>query len=418
MNSPADPVQRGRGSIAAMLGIVLTVFNLEIPDAAAQGGAELETRLLHKNDLNYLGAFRVPGSASGVSSFEYGGTALAYHAAHKSLFIVGHDWHQAVAEISIPAIRTGALNKLATAKVLQPLTHVVKRLPRNTLSDPGPDKIGGLLIHGQELIGTLYEYYDGAGAAVDSHFKLSSLDLAKSHISGLFQVGRLGGGFVGGYMSSVPSRWRAELGTSYVTGQAALTILGRTSSGPAVIGFDPGQLSTVPAPVTPLVYYPLAHPLAPLDTQNPHFNQSTQIRGLVFPEGTSSVLFFGSHGIGPVWYGLATEGGRNDRYRTQKGPHAPPYVYQVWAYDVNELIAVKNGLKEPWGVRPYDTWSYDLPYPEDSKHIGGVAYDSSSQTIYLSQQFADQTLPVIHAFYIKSLKSDGVTRSTTADARR
>jgi hypothetical protein len=39
---------------------------------------------------------------------------------------------------------------------------------------------------------------------VDSHFKLSTLNLHSAAVSGLYQVGALGGGFVGGYMTPVP----------------------------------------------------------------------------------------------------------------------------------------------------------------------------------------------------------------------
>ena len=60
-----------------------------------------------------------------------------------------------------------------------------------------------------------------------------------------------------------------ELGAPYLTGQAALSIISRTSSGPAAFGFDPQRLGAAVTPATPLVEYPLAHPLAPQTTQNP-----------------------------------------------------------------------------------------------------------------------------------------------------
>jgi hypothetical protein len=393
------------GPVAATILLYVAILHLLVSPAAAQTRAEPGNRLLHKNDLSYVGAFRIPGGLNGVSTFEYGGTALAFNPARKSLFMVGHDWHQAIAEVSIPTIKAGAINKLATAKILQPLTNVAGRIPNNTLKDPGPDKVGGLLVAGNQLIGTLYEYYDGAGTTVDSHFTLASYDLKKAEVSGLFQVGQVGAGFVAGYMTAVPAEWQAKLGVSHLTGQATLPIIVRTSSGPALLGFNLTEVGTTPAPITPFLYYPLAHPLAPADTQNSRFNQSTQIRGVVFPEGTSSVLFFGSHGVGPLWYGDATEGRNHDPYRQHKGPHAPPYVYQVWAYDINELLAAKNTQKKAWEVLPYDIWSFELPYPERRKHIGGVAYDPIGQYIYLSQQFADQTLPVVHAFKITAMNS-------------
>lgn len=369
---------------------------------ASLGVEFLEARLLlatllHQDDLHYLGAFNVPHGDNGSSTFEYGGTALAYNPARNSLLMVGHDWGQAVAELSIPALKTGRVSQLATAGVLQPLTPVLSRVPQNNLDDVV--KIGGLMIVGDQLVGTAYEYYDAGVAAIDSHFKLSSLNLRNAEVSGLYQVGTMGGGFVGGYMGKVPLQWQDELGTAYLTGQAALSIISRTSSGPSAFGFDPERLGEAVTPATPLVEYPLAHPLAPQTTQNPLFNTTTEIRGIVFPEGTDSVLFIGSHGTGPYWYGEPYEEGV-DRYRPDKGPHAPDYVYQVWAYDVHDLVAVKNGQLQPWQVRPYDTWQFDLPYFEGGKHIGGVAYDAASGRLYVSQQYGNEAYPVVHAYQI------------------
>jgi hypothetical protein len=369
---------------------------------ASLGLESLEARLLlatllHQDDLNYLGAFNVPHGDNGSSTFEYGGTALTFNPARNSLLMVGHDWQQAVAELSIPAIKTGRVNQLATADVLQPLTPILPRIPQNPLDDVV--KIGGLMVVGDQLVGTAYEYYDAGVAAIDSHFKLSSLNLRNADVSGLYQVGTFGGGFVGGYMTNVPLQWQDELGTAHLTGQAGLSIISRTSSGPSAFGFDPERLGEPVTPATPLVEYPLAHPLAPQTTQNLLFNTTTEIRGIVFPEGTDSVIFIGSHGTGPYWYGEPYAEG-SDPYRPDKGPHAPDYVYQAWAYDVHDLIAVKRGQLQPWQVRPYDTWQFDLPYFEGGKHIGGVAYDAASGRLYVSQQYGNGGYPVVHAYQI------------------
>jgi len=369
--------------------------------------------LIHQSDLTYLGAFDVPQGTIGPSTFEYGGTALAYNPAHNSLFMVGHDWDQDVAEVAIPPLRTGSLSNLATAAVLQPFNSVLSRIPNQTL-DEGI-KIGGLMVNGNRLIGTAYEYYDSDDDAVDSHFTLSSTNLASAQVGGMYQVGNIGGGFVGGYMTHVPAEWQDELGTSYLTGQAGLSIISRTSVGPAPFGFDPTLLGAQPAPAERLLMYTLAHPLAVETTQNPLFNTTTEIRGIVFPEGTDTVLFIGSHGTGPWWYGLPDERGYHDPYRPDKGPHAPEYEYQVWAYNVHDLIAVKNGEKQFWQVRPYDVWDFDLPYPEGGKHIGGVAYDAASGRLYISQQFANGAYPVIHAFQIGAGLSLTNTRTPIAE---
>jgi hypothetical protein len=355
--------------------------------------------------LQYVGAFRVPRGKIGDSTFEYGGTALAFNPTNNSLFLVGHDWDQAIAEVKIPdsVVNSSRLGDLPTATALQPFVKVLPRIPNFTLK--GKVKVGGLLVVGNQLIGTAYVYYDGAKEAVESHFRLNSLDLASAKVEGLFRVGTLGGGFVGGYMATVPTEWQQALGTRYVTGQAALCIIGRTSAGPAAFGFDPRDLGRDAAPVTPLVYYPVEHPLGPMRGRDPNFNGATLINGVFFPPGSRSVLFFGSHGTGEVGYGEAAD--FNDKVRRYRGYHSrdSKYEYQVWAYDALDLVAVKEQKKQPWEIRPYGVWQLRFPIADGVKCIGGVAFDPAANRLYVAQMGGEESnrghyvnQPLIHVF--------------------
>lgn len=365
--------------------------------------ATRELPLLHQSDFEYLGAFRVPHGSYGNSSFAYGGTAPAFNPANNSLFLVGSDQDQAVAEICIPeVVNTGDRDKLKTASILQPFCTLQSRIPKWTI--PSAAKIGGLLVVDGKLIGTFYEYYDAPGRTVDSHFQLDSLNLATSTLSGLYQVGNYGGGFVGGYMTSVPKAWQSKLGTAFLTGQAGIPIISRTSAGPSAFGFDPNRLGEEPHPVVNFLSYPLSHALRPTSTTNPIFNNTTSITGILFPPDSRSVIFFGSHGTGSYCYGDSAA--CSDPVRPYKGPHSVGgrYEYQVWAYDVAELIHVRNGGKKAWEIQPYDVWTFDLPFEEPQKYIGGVAFDSATGRVYLSQLRADpigySPLPIIHVFSI------------------
>jgi hypothetical protein len=353
--------------------------------------------LLKKDDLQYLGGFRLPAGKSGVSEFAFGGTALAFNPSKTSLFLVGHDWHQAVAEVSIPKTlaRNARLQDWPVASCSQQLVDVKNRIPHNTLK--GNVKIGGLLVVDGKLIGSVYVFYDAEAKARDSHFRLDSLDLSRARVSGLYQTGNLGGGFTGGYMAEVPQEWRKALGTRYLTGQAALAIIGRTSSGPALFGFDPTALGASGSSAIPYVYYPLSKPLAKMDAKNPFFNGTTEIKGVCFVPGTRSVLFFGSHGTGKIYYGEAAEA--NDKARNAKGFHSVngEYQYQVWAYDASDFAAVRSGKRKPWDVKPYAVWKLEFPIEEGGKHIGGVAFDAKTRRIYVSQLHADEWgRPLVH----------------------
>lgn len=382
--------------IVASIELVVSAGDGVGPDAAADVG---KLPLLQLDQLQYLGAFRVPAGKHGLSGFDYGGTALAYCSAHNSLFLVGHDHQQAIAEISIPEPKKVKIGDLNTAGLLQSFVRIHETIPNFTLE--GNVKIGGLMVVGDKLAGTLYEYYDGNANAQDSHFMLSSLQLDKAKVDGLFRVGKLGGGVVGGYMTPVPEEWQQSLGAPYLTGLAGIAIISRSSSGPAAFGFDPAAFGKNPARAVPYVYYPLNKPLANSATQNPLFNTTTEIRGVVFPAQTRSILFFGSHGTGPWCYGTPEE--CKDTDRGGKGPHAPPYVFQIWAYDANDFAAAARAKRAPSSLRPYAVWPLELPYPDRSKNIGGVAFNPDSRTVYVSQLNVDSLIqydarPVIHVF--------------------
>ena len=430
--------------------------------------------LVQESNLIYEGAFRVPdGWFRGPNltpwqfdraKFEYGGTALAFNPANNSLFVVGHDQAQLVAEIGIPTLKFGGpLTGLNTATVLQPFTDLTDQRMGLVSSDPlnPPDvtvKVGGLLPYQHQLYASVYIYFDNRGSQKFSHF-VSSPDLsAAADATGPFEVNRpdcnpltsancLGAGFFSGYFGRIPFEWQTALGGPVLNGHCCLGVIGRTSYGPALFAVDPAKLGvTTPLPAKPLVYYPPAHPLLEpgvqpcinRDTCDPYidgwggnstlFNGTTEIKGVVFPEGTRSVLFFGRHGGlgdrpdlpggGGFCYGFGTADpalvgtfppGEADRYcfdpqDGSKGVHGYPYHYYVWAYNASELAAVNSGQQEPWTVRPYGVWRLNIPFPPSgSTRLGGATYDPQSGRIYVSQYQGDGNLPLMHAFKLEAL---------------
>ena len=385
-----------------------------IPIGIASGDAPF----LQLSDLQYLGAFRLPNGTTDQTSFAYGGTALGHNPANNSLFLVGHDWYQLTAEISIPAlVNSTNLNSLHTATLLQTYTDVTNGKASNVGS--GTYKMGGLLPHGGQLYSTVYLYYDASGSQTLSHY-VSSPNLSLHNAQGPYQVGSWAG-IVSGYMALIPSEWQSSFGGPALTGNCCLSIISRTSYGPAASVFNPSDVGVKnPVPATPILYYPSAHPLEPYGAAGSHllFSGTTNIRGLVFPSGTRSLLFIGRQGTGPYCYGEGTSDpslnnqpvpGTSgviycyDPASASKGEHAYPYKYQIWAYDANELLAVKSGQKNPWDVKPYGVWNFNLPLESTgSGHgIGGAAYDPATQRIYISQSCeASGCNPIIHVFKV------------------
>jgi hypothetical protein len=421
-------------------------------------------KLLQFTDLTYLGAFKVPSGDLGGPQFHglsYGGDAIAYNPANNSLFIVGHTQDQLVAEISIPTlVNTDTLANLNTATVLQNLADITEGNRLNLASDQSAVstdgvKIGGLIIYGGNLIGSAYGYFDNGPYCVRSHFT-SGLTLATTDdFAGMSALGPVPSvvpqaGHVAGQMTVVPPAWRTALGGPVLTGQGGLSILTRTSAGPAMFSFDPDDLSTATAATaSALIDYPTGHEtIGDFSTSGTLYAMGTQLAGMVFPAGSRSVIVHGRHGVGPACYGSGTtveaEDGRTatsnpntcmgtplegsnvccyDPSNTDHGAHSYPYQYFAWAYDADDLARVKAGGRivdnpssnlvdgvsasstdtyKPWHIKPYATWNYTFPIAIASEGAfgGASAYDETNKRLYIVQKFADSNRPIIHAYSV------------------
>jgi hypothetical protein len=302
----------------------------------------------------------------------------------------------------------------AVATVLQPFADATDGRLRSVEEDQSqPVSVSGLLPYGGKLYLAASVYYDANGSQRLSHF-VSGMDLSvKGDVRGPYRVGNLGAGAVSGYFGLIPAEWQGALGGPVLNGNCCLSIISRTSYGPAAFAIDPTKLGTTdPLPAVPLVYYPGAHPLGPYGDRSTFFNGSTNVNGVVFPEGTRSVLFFGKQGTGPICYGPGTgdpalagtgppgEVLCHDPMSAGKGYHAYPYLSYVWAYDAADLAAVKSGQRQPWDVKPYAVWDLDLPFV-GSIGVLGAAYDAKTGRIFLSLA-SDGANPLIHVLTVRN----------------
>ncbi len=402
--------------------------------------------LLQKSDLIYEGAFKVPKGKLGsttYSKFSYGGSALAYNPSRNSLFIIGHPYENLLFEISIPEIvNSNNLNALKTAKLIQPPIDITEghwanlALDGSALSHPVP---GGFLKFHNRLIGSAYVYYDGGYQGYRSHFYASpNWNETGPNFHGMYRVGlrplnpsRANGGFVGGYMALIPPEWQAKLGGPALTGLGGIGVISRSSYGPCAWVFNPDNLGVKdPVPATMLVGYPQGHTtLGNWSEPSLYYNKVSEIRGLVFPYGTSSVLFFGRHGLGKTGQGDTCYGAGTpdpsldgkeingmhycyDPTDSSKGCHGYPYVYRIWAYNANDLLKVKKGEinpatgepYKPWDIKPYAIWNLDFPFAKKNAHIMGAAYDPATQRIFISQyggeRYGMEPYPIIHVYKV------------------
>jgi hypothetical protein len=356
-----------------------------------------ELPLLNRGNLTYVGAFRMPASAtpdptSDTYNFGYSGAGLGFNSSRSTLFVTGNLHRSFVAEIRPPSsFSFSSAADLPQATLIQDLRDAVDG-KLNTI-DPTPSngvRVGGLLPYNGKLVVSAWSFYDADYNQSASHFVRSSIDLSVTGASSnaIRLSSTVSPRWLGGYMAPVPAEWQGALGGPAITGAAGMPIIAHSSVGPALASFDPDRAgSTEPAY---LLGYPydkqLAYQYSSNETsQNPVWNATSQVRGVVLPNGTRSVLFFGKHGLGSYCYGDGAACG--DPADSSKGTHGYPYAYQIWAYDALDLAAVRAGSKQPHQLKPYAVWNFDLPFQDvaGTRDLGGATYDPSTRRIYISQ---------------------------------
>lgn len=402
-------------SVRATLIVAIAIVSALAVNTGAQSSDPSTLPLLTAANVQYLGGFRLPRESSNGDSFASGGgKTLAFSPVTNTLFVSSRG--NRVAEVTIPRpVISSDVNAMPFASYLQPFVDPTE----GTLAQVGSGvSITGLMVYGDRLYGTANVYYDATNAQRVSHFS-RSLQLNQPSFSGWSQVWDTGkAGFVSGFLSPVPVEWRSRLGGPAATGQCCIPIVSRTSWGPAAFAFDPARVGQGPVPASPMVYYTGNNPsLGGWSGSNPVYGATTMIGGMALIGGTRTALFVGRNGLGSYCYGngssvesqhlSASPDGSHycyDPTASDKGTHAYPYRFQIWAYDLNDMAAVRAGTKQPWDVLPYGVWPFDFPTFEKQVRIGGVTYDAERQLLYVAQLLADkdgyQSRPIIHVFQL------------------
>src|SRR5262249_7295738 len=142
----SDRTRSFRKSLSALIMALVTVQStafMGIPQsgALAQTSPPDPTKepLVQSSDLQLIGGIRAPNGNFGTgdnANFSYGGQTLAYCKEHGTLFLEGHTYDHALAEISIPPlVNSSNIDSLNTATVLQPFRSFFEQLTNNS-ADP------------------------------------------------------------------------------------------------------------------------------------------------------------------------------------------------------------------------------------------------------------------------------------------
>lgn len=427
--------------ISSFLGFLGFCFSV-----LAETSGSTSLPLIQIGQLEYQGAFRIP-DGTGQSNANYAAGTTTYNPINNSLFFVGHDQDHAIAEISIPAIVNSMdLLDLNTASYLQNFSRVLNRTPDN--NPQGLDRITGLKVFNGKLIVNAMEFYDAAGDSTHTSLVIDDMsDIANSIVDGFYSL--QGRAHVAGWMSDIPTQWQNLLGGEYLSGNSSkYAINSRLPIGVSAFVFDPALLAGSPTTTiatTTLLDYDLANPMYAdySSYQNPGYNlievngdtsfahtfedaqavvgsndlwtEVSQVSfGFIVP-GTATYLTLGSSGGHNSGIGYKPTQNNGNVCGGPCAYDASDYYNYYWLWDVNDLVAVRNGSMQAYNIRPYAYGVFDAPFQTDflqggaAEHhpiIGGT-YDPASGLLYLLLYDASSTtlyaqLPLVVAYKINN----------------
>jgi len=403
------------------------VFSMSALVSAAELSYPLTLPLLHKNDFEYTGAFRVPAHTYGESAAAYTEGPITLGADGKSFYLVGRIAHQAIAEFLIPElVKSTNLTDLNMATVIQPFSKVLDDRPA-TGNPQGMDRIGGMEYVDGELIVNTYVYYDSTVKTMHTTLVVKdAANLAGSAVGGYY--GYEARAHASGWISPIPQVLQGILGGTHIAGNSNISpIISRYSAGPTAFAINPRQYilgnntaSTIPT--STLLDFSLENPLGDSEKQGDryldnvdHLNDLwTRISGAVYGfivPGTRTYATIGYSGghVGGVGYKIIQDNGN-----LCGGPcsnlAADNYNF-YWLWDLNDLIAVKRGEKLSYEIMPYSYGVFDAPFqpPSGANKIVGGAFESTEHVLYLVIENGDleqnkyEPLPVIVAYRIPAL---------------
>ncbi|MEZ5291478.1 MAG: fibronectin type III domain-containing protein [Vicinamibacterales bacterium] len=320
-------------------------------------------------------------------SLSYGGGAIGVSEDGNYLYISCQQDDTGIAKLEIP--RAGGLARVVAPCLGPKRADIAKIHPDPTAFRP---MVGGVLEQGGRLCVTGYISYDATGQTTASHWCGPSL----TSLAGPF-AGSVAPGMVKSQMAPIPQEWRALLGGPAFSTAGYTSIISRASYGAAFTVFNPADVTRNGFPMTMLLGCPHSVPSCltyGTPTSNA-YNGSELSGGAFIVPGSRTLAVIERESSGPTCYGYAT---RDPNLHglpyldavycyslsdplNQKGPKGYPYRLVAKLYDMAELVAVKQGLKQPWDIRQYAT--VDMPGSGPGEFIQSGAFNPVRGEYYL-----------------------------------
>lgn len=411
-----------------------------------------ELPLIQVENFEYQGAFTFK-EQKGVSSLAYTNGKIAVNPKTNSIFIIGHDHKDAIAEYEIPQLKIdNNTQNLNTAVQIQNFSYLLSRVINNSENH---DVLGGLIVIDNQLIFHSYKYYDAPANNIKTTSILRNIsDLENSPIDGMFSI--QGKAHLISWMSKIPSIWQSYLGGDLISGASStIPIDSRSSMGPSAFALNLSDILSVSnyseiIPAIKLLDFDLQHILSTtqagwehywtwksenqynykgkiecdmsthicnynaslvLDVENIWNSASGTSFGFIIP-GTRTYATIGGTG-------MLNAGGGYKITQSNGNVCGGPCTYEpldldyyIWLWDVNDFLDVKNGLKQSYEVKPYYHGNFQAPYVLNhdgtkKNRITGGSYDEINEILYLSLNKAHYVdaysdIPVIIAYKISN----------------
>jgi hypothetical protein len=409
------------------------------PEPASQQ-PPLSGDVLMPEDLEYLGAFRLP-EASGGSNWDYSGQGLTYYPDGDSvgpddgfpgsLFGFGHDHHMQVSEISIPApVISKNLDDLNTAVTLQPFADITNGIFNPEGMDLPVADLAYLPTQNGQDAGKLHFTFGQHFQDFEQSHGWVGLDLSNPNPAGPWVISEYTNYVTNDYLFEIPAEWAAAHtpGQMLATGRFREGVWG--GYGPALFAYSLPADGDAITSVTPLLLYGIQEPgLTDIVT-----DESMQMDGYQLADhwmggawlsvgDKSAVIFVGTKAIGRSWYGFANGVEWEYDCAEQSPPTCPDppewpydnrgywaeaYQAQIIFYNPVDLAAVARGEMQTWEPQPYtvlvlDAYFYDpkLDHAEYKRDLVGTAtFDREHGFLYVMERLADEYKSVIHVWRV------------------
>jgi hypothetical protein len=386
---------------------------------------------LSKNDFSYLGAFRLPKETNGGSRFWYGGGAMALNPHGDpngandgfpgSLYIVGHEKDQQVAEVNIPIPkdqRGRTLSNLATSNFLHGFVDITQGKGRTFDAGNGwrLDGLAYLNAQGSQTSGKIYwtaRTYYNVDTSNDLSHGMSDANLSSLNAQGLWRLGDFTGMMTGGYIFPVPTYFADSYlgGKRLISGLFTQQGVSATSQGPAMFAYAPWQsnilVNGTKLGTQALLYYPYK-PIFRGPYNDPVSNfpdhqvpDHWEAAAFLSTSQKHAVVVVGRRAMGETFYG----DGRATDCDPYKGYHGEPYEPRIVFYNPDDLAEAAQGKKDPTTIVPYFEWNpSEFINATCEGELTGSVYDEQNRLLYVLHTNADridgEPTPLVYVFRV------------------